>query len=234
MALTTQAELRCIEWGGDLHVPHGRIRLAHTVAKKMSDAGLTTAAYGSYYRAGESEPQGTSFSSVLETALALRTKKIRIWAGSRNAEDVTPRNWRIIVRDIRRVTDLAAQEDVRVVLEFHAQTLTNSYRSTHKLLEELPATGLIWQPISRLNPEENLQGLQQLSPWVEQVHCFYSAPPIYTKSPLSQGKSVWKKYLEQLAAVPVAHILLEFVAGNDPAQLVRDAKVLKRLLLNPH
>ena len=44
-----------IEWGGDVHVPHGDIEKAKEVARLTLDAGLSMPEYGSYYIIGASD-----------------------------------------------------------------------------------------------------------------------------------------------------------------------------------
>ncbi|MET0262082.1 MAG: sugar phosphate isomerase/epimerase, partial [Rariglobus sp.] len=53
--LVKKAGLKGIEWGGDIHVPHGDLARAREVRELTLEHGLKTAAYGSYYRAGQSE-----------------------------------------------------------------------------------------------------------------------------------------------------------------------------------
>ncbi len=226
IALVGKAGLCCIEWGGDVHVPHGNLAVARETAQRMKDTGLRTACYGSYYRAGE---ERVSFGAVLETAVALGSPKIRIWAGTRNAEETSPEEWQRIADDIRRVTEQAAGEGITVVLEFHQNTLTNTAAAARRLLKALqPAgTGLIWQANSRLAVEENLAELAEVQPWVHHVHCGYSAPPLLQRSPLAEGRTVWRRYLEYLRAIPSAReILLEFVRGHSPEQVLEDAREL--------
>src|SRR5215212_11999351 len=76
--LAAAAGLRGIEWGGDIHVPHGDLQAARAVRQITADAGLQVLAYGSYFRF---QP-AAAFEPVLETALALGAPLIRIWAGS--------------------------------------------------------------------------------------------------------------------------------------------------------
>ena len=52
---TKEAGLMAIEWGGDVHVPHGDLDKARYTADKMRENGLEIASYGSYYRALEDE-----------------------------------------------------------------------------------------------------------------------------------------------------------------------------------
>ena len=79
LSLAKTAGLEAIEWGGDVHVPHGDVALAREVGEATRAAGLEVAAYGSYYRLGEPAPD---FSDVLASAKALGAPIIRIWAGS--------------------------------------------------------------------------------------------------------------------------------------------------------
>ena len=55
IALVTQAGLAAVEWGGDIHAPHGDEAQARAIARMGADAGLRVAAYGSYYRVGHPE-----------------------------------------------------------------------------------------------------------------------------------------------------------------------------------
>lgn len=63
------AGLKAIEWGGDVHVPHGDIEAARRAADVSRECGLSCTHYGSYYRIGYSDPE--LFSSVLESARVL-------------------------------------------------------------------------------------------------------------------------------------------------------------------
>jgi len=47
--LVRKAGLSGIEWGGDIHVPHGDIARAKEVKSMTKEAGLRVAVYGSYY-----------------------------------------------------------------------------------------------------------------------------------------------------------------------------------------
>src|SRR4051812_49693737 len=88
--LVRQANLDAIEWGGDIHVPHGDTARAREVRTMTLDAGLAVAAYGSYYRAAVSDADGLPFARVLETAVALEAPTIRVWAGNKASADSSP------------------------------------------------------------------------------------------------------------------------------------------------
>jgi len=87
ISLMKKTSLKAIEWGGDIHVPHGDTNKAKQVAALTEDAGLDCVAYGSYYRAGVSEEEGLSFNAVVDSALALKAPTVRIWIGKKGSAD---------------------------------------------------------------------------------------------------------------------------------------------------
>ena len=88
--LVAKAGLDGIEWGGDIHVPHGDLDAAVSAARCTRDAGLEVSSYGSYYRTGVSEQEGLSFESVLETAKAMCLPSgVKLSPESQRSPDVT-------------------------------------------------------------------------------------------------------------------------------------------------
>jgi sugar phosphate isomerase/epimerase len=69
--LVVRAGLKGVEWGGDVHVPHGDEVRAKEVAALTREAGLCCCAYGSYYRLAASEGEGLAFERVLASARLL-------------------------------------------------------------------------------------------------------------------------------------------------------------------
>ena len=67
--------LEGIEWGGDVHVPHGDLAVAERAGRLTREAGLAVSAYGSYYCFDDctevAEGKGLEFASVLDSAEAL-------------------------------------------------------------------------------------------------------------------------------------------------------------------
>lgn len=78
IAACRRAGLQGIEWGGDVHVPHGNLEVAREVAARTREAGLEIPSYGSYYRVGRDESAQVSFARVLDTAVVLQTPLIRV------------------------------------------------------------------------------------------------------------------------------------------------------------
>lgn len=229
LAATCQAE--GIEWAGDRHVRPGDFRQAESIRQHMAASSLRVISYGSYYRAAEPASGAPDFRIILETALALQAPRIRVWAGSCDAERATASERKAVIDGLAAAAHLARSAGVELVLEFHGGTLANSYPAAKHLLQELVGAGigLIWQPVSRLSVSENLAGLAELLPWVRHVHAFHAMPPQYAKLPLADGQQVWRSYWQALQHSAADACLVEFVAGHNPEQMARDMQTLRLL-----
>ena len=230
------ARLAGIEWGGDIHVPHGDTRRAAEVRRMTADAGLSVAAYGSYYRAGVSEQEGLAFASVLDTAVALGAPTLRIWAGRKASADTDAAGRARVADDCTRIAGLAAAAGLRVASEFHGGTLTDDDASTAAFLAAVPHPNFstYWQPRNGVLPEDNLEGLRRVLPRLAHLHVFHWWPDPGTRRPLAEGTDRWCRYLELAASVPGDRFaMLEFVAGDNPAVLATESATLRQWLETP-
>jgi len=230
LRLAREARLEGIEWGGDVHVPPGDVALAQEIAAATTKAGLAVSSYGSYYRVGDDEPG--SFEAVLETALALSAPMIRVWAGRRGSAQADADYRRRVSEDSARIAALAGRAGLQVAFEFHGQTLTDTPASARDLLESASAAGLgcYWQPAIECSLEQNLHSLRTVLPWLANLHVYHWDPQ-GRRLPLSEGQAQWRQYFELARQDRQPRwVLLEFVAGDDPAHLVREARSLIELL----
>jgi 3-dehydroshikimate dehydratase len=231
--LATEARLRSIEWGGDIHVPHGDVSKAAQVRKLCEDAGIAISAYGSYYRAWASEKSGVDFSSILDTAQALATSTIRVWAGNLASAAAPPGFQEAVVADLKRICQLAAPRNCSISLEFHGGTLTDNAATTRALIDSvaLPNLTSYWQPPVGIPTAQCLAGLKSVLPYLQNLHVFHWWPDQQHRLSLSEGQDQWRQYLSASADVAKPrHASLEFVRDDDPEQFRRDAKTLLNLL----
>jgi 3-dehydroshikimate dehydratase len=221
--LAVAAELRGIEWGGDIHVQHGDTRAAREVRQLTEAADLRVLAYGSYFRFRP----GDAFEPVLETAVALGAPLIRIWAGDRSSAQASAQERVAIAAESRRIARLASQAGVTLAYEFHANTLTDTIESALELLQAAEGMHTLWQPPHDLEPAAQLAGLRAILPWLENLHAFTWRGPARDRLPLADGAKLWQPALQIAASSGRDHaVLLEFVAGDDPRNLLRDAATL--------
>ena len=228
-----KAQLKSIEWHGRNHVPHGDLETARRIGQRTRAAGLAVAAYGSYYVLGQSEDMGLSFDTVLQTAEALDAPMIRVWAGHQSPDETSNRIRATILEEARRMADLAAEKRIKVVFEFHKDTLTQTATSCAALLGDLdhPNVGTYWQPAPELDVSRNLNELRTVLPWLAGLHVFHWGPTHMDRHPLAQGESDWTQYLAVAQTCPgLLNVLLEFVKGGTVEQFNEDAATLHRLL----
>lgn len=233
IALMEQAGLRAIEWGGDIHVPHGNIERAREIGKLTRDHGITVAAYGSYYRAAQSEVEGLSFSSVLDSATALGAPTIRVWAGSRGSAETDPTQRQQVIDDLRRISELARAKNIIVSCEYHANTLHDTAAATIASLKDVnhPNLRTYWQVGHGQPLETGVSEIKQLAPWLGHVHVFHWFPDHTKRHPLAAGRENWQAYLHALNSVPGDRFaMLEFVLDDKPESFLADAATLKEML----
>lgn len=232
-ALVKRAGLRSIEWGGDVHVPHGDLGRAREVREVTLEHGLVTAAYGSYYRCGQGETTGPSFEHVLETAVELGAPTIRVWPGGAGSDAVDEEGRWKIINDLRRIAGLAARAGVSISTEFHGGTLTDTNESASKLLVEVDHANVFtcWQPHNGEPTEECVAGLKEVLPRVSNIHVFHWWPTAAERHPLAEGAERWAQFWPALKQAPGdRHALLEFVQGDAAEAFLRDAVTLRQWL----
>lgn len=229
--LVKEAGLDAIEWGGDVHVPHGDVHIAEQVATLTRDAGIEMPSYGSYYRVGCESDVTPPFEAVLESALALGTKAIRVWAGNKGTKSADEAWWERVIQDGQNIADRAAAHNINIDYEFHANTLTDRADATVKLLKEInrPNVRSNWQPPTAAPFAEQKASLPPILPYLGNVHVFHWEER--TRLPLADGKENWQYYISLFKTTGRKHyLMLEFVKNDDPQQFLQDAQALRNWL----
>jgi sugar phosphate isomerase/epimerase len=193
------------------------------------EAGLSVVAYGSYFRAGEDNPD--NFEPVFQAALALDAPVIRVWAGRRGSKDADPDYRARVLDDTLSVADRAATEGIAISYEYHADTLTDTDESARQLLIASDSkVQTLWQPPHERTVEQRCQSLRGVVPWLSHVHVFHW-PRRGERAALEEGAADWVAYLKVLREEgKTCPLLLEFVRGDDPEQFRRDARTLRELI----
>lgn len=234
--LASRAGLAGIEWGGDVHVPHGIISRAAEVRSMTANAGLAVSAYGSYYRAGgQNGPD--AFAPILETALALGAPTIRIWAGDHGSAETDADGRRRVEDDLLRIAELSAAAEISVSCEYHADTLTDTGESARALLDAVGHTSIFtfWQPPNGASVGECLASLRVALRHLSNVHVFHWWPRPADRRPLVEGASRWRHYLTEIAGAEsdnqsTRFASLEFVRDDSAEQFLADARTLHEWL----
>lgn len=238
--LARHAGLEGIEWGGDVHVPHGAVETARDTLARCRDAGLDCPSYGSYYRVGASESKGPRFADVLATAAALEARTIRVWAGTTNFENAAEGDVARVVEDTFRIARMAVGEGITVSFEYHGGTYTNTDANAQAFARMVthPAVRFYWQPPHGQDTAACLCGVRALLDRITNLHVFHWCQIVgpdgthhIEKALLEEGIDRWQRFLDLLMPVPGEHWAhLEFTRNEDPANTVRDAAALRGMI----
>lgn len=226
---TVAAGLRCIEWGADVHAPPDGGSLP-ALADLSAGHGIRVCSYGSYWRAGDGSRQ--QISAVVDAAVALRTSRVRIWAGSVGTALATDDDWARVVRATQEAARIAEGSGVSLAFELHGGTLTDTIDGTLRLLEAVGRDNVstYWQPPLDIATDEAVAGLQRLLDRVSAVHTF-SWWPGANRLPLSQRADLWRSVFQLLAQrATQPDVLMEFLPEDDPQRLAPEAASLRALL----
>lgn len=214
-----------IEWGGDIHCPHGDVKRAKQVGQMTLDAGLDVAAYGSYYKVASDE----EFEPVLESAIALRAPIIRVWAGNKGSKDADECYVKAVVDDSMKIANMAKKEGIQIAYEYHGNTLTDTNKSALELLKAVDNDNIFtyWQPPQDISARERKDGLVKVLPWLTNLHVFSWGKDV--RYPLAQLESEWIGYFDIVSQLKDdRYAMIEFVKDDNKQQFMEDAKTLKK------
>jgi len=231
--LSVRAGLDGIEWGGDIHVPHGNLKKACEIYNITADSGLEILAYGSYFFLGKSTNNGLDFKKNLDTAIALQAPVIRVWPGKIASADADENYRNKIIEETKSIAALASDANIEIAFESHLNSLTDTGQSSVNLLEKINCKNVktYWQPIPHFSDADNSEKLNLILPYLKNVHVFHWKNDGLTRLPLADGKKQWQNYFNKiLTAKKSVYAILEFVKNDSTEQFLTDAKMLKSLI----
>lgn len=241
---TKESGLEYIEWGGDVHAPMGKVKLAREIRRLMHGSGLKSASYGSYfgliYHCDEHFPM--PFKYVLKTAKALSAKTIRVWlgwpfCGCKKGCNVflCEKYFNKNVTITKNLCRDAKKYGITLSIECHWKTLTDDYHDTLRFLEAVGADNLrlYWQPNHERGFEYNVEALTALRPYISNVHVF-NWNEKGEKASLSdeRGAREWTEYLRILNDENASERIcfLEFMPDGEISSLTAEADALRKIL----
>jgi sugar phosphate isomerase/epimerase len=234
--LAVGARLEAIEWGGDVHVPHGDVGAAKRARDATEAAGLECASYGSYCFA-DANATPAVVEPVLDVAVELGAANVRVWAPF-GAERGSARTGEV-VDALGPIVAAAAERELQLSLEFHGGTLTATVDGALGLLGAVGAATLwtYWQPPywaeGERSAEDDASAVAALAPRLSHLHVYEWTGP-EQRRPLAEGEARWRAVLDAVSGAGewsrARCAFLEFVRDDDPAALMADAAVLRRVL----
>ncbi|NOU63861.1 TIM barrel protein [Paenibacillus sp. LMG 31461] len=232
LELSSHCGLKAIEWSENAHVGPGDEVGAHNLYTRTIDSGMQVAAYGSYFRLLANEQPEQVFRESLIAAKALHAPLIRIWAGALPSSAADSDYYARLAKEATHIAEMAAAEGIKVALEWHRGTLTDTNQSSMRLLDEADHANLycLWQPTPELSVKERCEGLQELAARKKllNLHAYYWKGDI--RRPFAEGIHEWSQYLAQIDTREDRYMLMEFVMGDTVEQFRTDAAAFQQLL----
>ncbi|MEU4801662.1 TIM barrel protein [Actinosynnema sp. NPDC023587] len=226
--LARSCGLWTVEWAGDVHVPVHDLAGARDARDRCADAGLSVSAYGSYYRAGVTDP--VEWPAAVAVATELGAPRIRVWAGTAGSAGTSAGQRSRVVSAIRDAARFAEDYGIRIALEHHRGTLTDTLESANRLHAEVGHGSVVpyWQPRGGQDAASAVEEVRTLLPRLTTAHVFsWGAGGGRDRLPLAARADLWRPVLAELARDGVdRHVLLEFVADDSPERFREDAAVL--------
>lgn len=221
--------LEVIEWASDSHIPANDTIQAKKIAKLMKSEKITTSSYGTYYQLGSFE----DFNSLIKIAKIIGASTIRVWAGEQSSADSTNDYRKKIVEDAKRIGYLAKKANIKIGIEYHLNTLTDTPASAEQLMNEINLTNVLlyWQPSENLSVKERIESLSRLAPWIVNVHIFHWED-YNNRYPLEKGFEEWKQYIQMIDQLSPhnPNYLLEFVPGDQVQGYIESSDTLKEII----
>ena len=223
-----ECQLKCIEWGGDIHVPAGNVEMAKSVAVLTKSSNLYVSSYGSYYSLLDGKE---NFDKVLQSAVALNAPIIRIWGGRKSPSQFSETEYAAIVADCRYICERAKKNGIKIALECHNRSITENKESTVKFLKDVGHDNLYmyWQPNQYLSFEENLAFAEAVKDYTVVIHVFHWQGD--KRFPLCEGADMWKQYFAIFKNVNRdIPCLLEFMHDESVKSLLPTVETLRLLI----
>jgi len=232
--LAGECGLATIEWGGDVHVPPGDDVATRRARAAATAADVAVASYGSYlFAAGP--PTAAESGAVLDTASALGAPNVRVWAGF-GILAPSP-EYSTLVAGLSSFAAEAAARHITVGLEFHGGTPTATVEGAVALLDAVGAANLscYWQPPYWNGPTTPAADAAEVTALGARLaHLHVEGAGGENLRPLAHRRARWSAVLDAARALGGDRVaFLEFVAGDDPDAVRRDAGTLLDLLAAP-
>ncbi len=218
-----------MEWSSDFGVESGDTAAAERTMLATLRAGLSTASYCTLFRAGLQSP--TAFAPVLDTARALYSPTIKLWAGfkSPSLEDDAER----FRRTANELADMAAKEGVTLCFGMGRGSAIDSYERARALMgaADHPFVKLCWEPLPGIPFDDAMATFNALSGRIGLL-CARSAGEDGRNALLRERDEDWLLYLdafdEQGGSPDMArYVVIRAFKDGKPESLEDDCRLIR-------
>ncbi|MBR1969786.1 MAG: sugar phosphate isomerase/epimerase [Clostridia bacterium] len=225
-----EAGLKGIEWGVcEKHVSLDNNNNVEKIKRLSKESGIEIFSLGSYCYMEKIE----ECEKNIKTAILLNAPVIRVWAGVKAPSDCDDAYIKTIVSNTRYMADIAKEHGIKIGFEYHNHSLTENAESAINLIKKIDRenVGLYWQPNHILSVMENIKERKAVLPYcVGNLHIQNFTPEEGYKA-LEEISDALSLYFGDIKNENY-NLMIEFVKDNTPENLIKDAKQLKKCLIN--
>jgi hypothetical protein len=232
MKLALDAGLEGVEWAAEAHLPPGDRAAAEALMMDTLLSRLSIISYAALYRITAGTEHGLGFDAILETASALQSPILRLFVGSAPLAHTDPASRGLLVEEIRRLGDRAAERGITICLSFGRGTFLETYEGARDLLSLLdhPFVRLAWEPLPGTKTEEATAAAQGFV-GTTSLLLARKADRLGRSGPLAEDSEAWSQRLDAFRAGETApkmnrFVLLGRIGEENEERLKEDASFL--------
>ena len=218
-------------WGKPDHLPLSRTDdQVRAVRDKIESLGLEASHYGCYVRLGDGQDpveKNKDMDRVIRITGLLGTRIARIWAGTKDSEDLDEQDWRLMVEDGKRFCARAEEAGILLAMEMHSRSVTNRAAATLELIERVgsPALKANYQAIFGPEGEDFYERARIVGPHVVMVHAQNSRQGYRGQCLIEEGDLDFQKLYAVLKGFGFdGYFEVEFVRGDTYEKKVESLK----------
>ena len=222
--IAKKAGISYIEWGGDVHVRS--LEDAKKVKALCDKAGIKISSYGSYCNSAVYD-EG-KWRDTCEITKEMGAPSIRIWLGKKNSQVTSKEEYRLLLKNTKRMCDIAAEYGIIVCPECHDNTYNNNTDAILRFIDEIKADNFRTYFQSRyFRMAYDLDRIDRTFDFIRDVHVSYrdlKREQLFRKKDKNYLDTLLKKLKEKNFD---GIVMVEFVSRASEEVFYKDIEKLK-------
>lgn len=225
--IANKNKIKYIEWGGDKHLPVDDSVALEKIKHLSKLYGITNYSYGSYYRAGENNPEKAE--KICKLASEIGASIVRIWLGNKGSFFTAKNEFDAMVKDVKNVCKMAQKYNLIIASEFHQKTYNDCGKACLKFIEAVNMQNYktYWQPLKQNNFD--FKNLEKVVDNVVIAHIFNWRN--FNERYMFDYKSErWQKFFIAMKSNKNIVGIMEFVKDDSIDNFAQDYKTIINML----
>ena len=222
--IAKKAGVGYIEWGGDVHVK--TLADAKKVKALCHKADIKISSYGSYVNSAVYDE--SKWIETCKIAKEMSAEAIRIWLGKKNSQVTSEDEYKLILKNTKKMCDIAAEYNLLVCPECHDNTFNNNTDAILRFIGDLQKDNFKTYFQSRyFRMAYDLDRIDRTYNYIKDVHVSYrdlKREQLFRKKDKNYLDTLLKKFREKNFD---GIVMVEFVIGASEKEFLKDIEKLK-------